>query len=74
MPVSASRSRLNLFDDSDAWREATTAPSRSAARSSATRAGARPEEPDAARSLITSYFDEIIITACTRRRTSRSKV
>jgi N-acyl-D-amino-acid deacylase len=57
----------NLFDDSDAWREATTG----TVRERREKLG-DPRRREALKnqmpreSLITSYFDEIIITECTR--------
>jgi N-acyl-D-amino-acid deacylase len=57
----------NLFDDSDAWREATTgtvAERREKLGDPRRREGLKNQMPR--ESLITSYFDEIIITECKR--------
>ena len=57
----------NLFDDSDAWREATTgtiAERREKLGDPRRREAMKAQMPR--ESLITSYFDEIIITECTR--------
>ena len=57
----------NLFDDSDAWREATTgtvAERREKLGDPRRREALKNQMPR--ESLITSYFDEIIIAECTR--------
>jgi len=57
----------NLFDDSDAWREATTgtvAERKEKLGDPRRREGLKTQLPR--ESLITSYFDQIIITDCTK--------
>ena len=57
----------NLFDDSDAWREATTgtvAERREKLGDPRRRSALKSQMPR--ESLVTSYFDEIIITECTK--------
>jgi N-acyl-D-amino-acid deacylase len=57
----------NLFDDSDPWREATTgtvAERREKLGDSRRRSALKNQMPR--ESLVTSYFDQIIITECTK--------
>jgi N-acyl-D-amino-acid deacylase len=57
----------NLFDDSDAWREATTgtvAERREKLGDPGRRSALKNQMPR--ESLVTSYFDQIIITECTK--------